>query len=54
MKIANECYQQTNNNGNENETDDIFIVDSLFRSVPTAIVLNKKFPDGKSIGEAAF
>ena len=51
MRIANACYQQRNNNGNENATSEIFMGDSWFGSVPTAIALQKKFSDGKSIGK---
>ena len=51
MRIANACYQRTNNDGNENATNDIFIGDSWFGSVPTAISLQMKLPGGKSIGK---
>ena len=54
MRIANECYQRRNKNGSDTATDDIFIGDSWFGSVPSAIALQKKLPDGKRIGEPAF
>lgn len=51
MRTANEYWQRNNDDGDEDATDDIFIGDSWFGSVPTAIALKKKLPDGKSIGK---
>ena len=53
MIIANECWQRNNDDGDEDEdaTDDIFIGDSWFGSVPTAIALKKKLPEEKSVGK---